>query len=147
MVAGDHPEEAASEAASWRGFRDGWGLVRGTVRLASGQTVDGCAVIYYPMAPPSDAIHDICFRTDADGVYRYPLPAGTYTMAANGSVSRISTAGGTAAVPVLGKVTGVTVSPRQIVTADITAMERPDLIDKEGDLAELLDIRYWHYPG
>ncbi|HUA30837.1 MAG TPA: carboxypeptidase-like regulatory domain-containing protein [Streptosporangiaceae bacterium] len=146
-MAGDHPEEAASDAAFWREFRDGWGLVRGTVRLASGQTVDGCGVIYYPLGPPSDAINDILFRTDADGVYSYPLPAGTYTMAANGSVSRIGTAGGTAAVPVLGKVTGVTVSPRQIVTADITVMERPDLIDKTGDLAELLDIRYWHYPG
>jgi hypothetical protein len=137
MVAGDHPEEAASDAAFWRGFRDGWGLVRGTVRLASGQTVNGCGVVYYALTPPTDAIHDILFCTDADGVYSYPLPAGTYTMAANG----------TAGVPVIGKVSGVTVSPRQIVTADITVMERPDLIDKTGDLAELLDIRYWHYPG
>ena len=49
------------------------------------------------------------------------LPAGPYTMAANGDVSRVGEAGGTVAVPVIGKVTGVTVLARQIVTADITA--------------------------
>jgi len=42
---------------------------------------------------------------------------------------------------VIGKVTGVTVLARQIVTADITATKRPDLIDKTADLAELLGIR------
>ena len=146
-MAGDHPEEAASDAAFWRGLRDGWALVRGTVRLASGQTVNGCGVVYYAPTPPTDAIHDILFCTDADGVYSYPLPAGTYTMAANGTVSHIGTAEGTVAVPVLGKVTGVTVSPRQIVTADITVMERPDLIDKTGDVADLLDIPRYRYSG
>jgi hypothetical protein len=34
------------------------------------------------------------------------------------------------------------VSPRQIVTADITVTERPDLIGKTGDVADLLDIRH-----
>jgi hypothetical protein len=142
MVAGDPPAEGASDAAFWGGFRDRWGLVRGTVRLASGETVDGCGVVYYALALPTDAIPDIGTCTDADGVYDYPLPAGTYTMAANGSVSRISAAGGTVFVPVIGKTTGVVVSPRQIVTADITVTERPDLIGKTGDVADLLDIRH-----
>jgi hypothetical protein len=62
-------------------------------------------------------------------------------MAANGSVSRIRAAGGTVSVPVIGKATGVVVSPQQIVTADITVAERPDLIGKTGDLADLLDIQ------
>ena len=141
MVASGHSAEGPSEAAFWSRFRDGWGLVRGTVRLASGEPVEGCGVVYYAMGPPTDRIPDIGIRTDADGVYSYPLPAGTYTMAANGDVSRVGTAGGTVAVPVIGKVTGVTVSARQIVTADITATQRPDLIDKTADLAELLEIR------
>jgi hypothetical protein len=139
MAEGGHPAEGPSDAAFWSRFRDGWGLVRGTVRLASGETVGGC-VVYYAMGPPTDRILDIGILTDADGVYSYPLPAGTYTMAANGDVSRVGAAGGTVAVPVIGKVTGVTVSARQIVTADITATERPDLIDKTADLAELLEI-------
>jgi hypothetical protein len=146
MVAGDHLAEGTSDAAFWSGFRDGWGLLRGTVRLASGETVDGCGVVYYALTPATDAIPDIGICTDADGVYSYPLPAGTYTMAANGLVSRISGAGGTAGVPVIGKVAGVAVSPRQIVTADITVTERPDLIGKTGDLADLLDIQYYR-PG
>ena len=141
MVASGHSAEGPSEAAFWSRFRDGWGLVRGTVRLASGEPVEGCGVVYYAMGPPTDRIPDVGIRTDADGVYSYPLPAGTYTMAANGDVSRVGTAGGTVAVPVIGKVTGVTVSARQIVTADITATQRPDLIDKTADLAELLEIR------
>jgi hypothetical protein len=142
MVAGDPPAEGASDAAFWGGFRDRWGLVRGTVRLASGEAVEGCGVVYYALTLPTDAIPDIGICTDADGVYDYPLPAGTYTMAANGSVSRISVAGGTVFVPVIGKATGVVVSPRQIVTADITVTERPDLIGKTGDVADLLDIRH-----
>ena len=115
--------------------------MRGTVRLASGEPVGGCCVVYYGMGPPTDRIPDIGILTDADGVYSYPLPTGTYTMAANGDFSRVGAAGGTAAVPVIGKVTGVTVAARQIATADITATERPDLIDKTADLAELLGIR------
>jgi hypothetical protein len=63
------------------------------------------------------------------------------TGAANGNFSRVGAARGTVAVPVIGKVTGVTVSARQIVTADIAATERPDLIGKTADLAELLEIR------
>ena len=141
MVASGHSAEGASDAAFWSGFRDGWGLVRGTVRLTSGEPVEGCCVVYYAMGPPTDRIPDIGILAGADGVYSYPLPAGTYTMAANGDISRVGTAGGTVAVPVIGKVTGVTVSARQIVTADITATERPDLIDKTADLAELLEIR------
>ena len=141
MAEGGHPAEGPSEAAFWSRFRDGWGLVRGTVRLASGEPVEGCGVVYYAMTPPTDRISDIGILTNADGVYDYPLPAGTYTMAANGDVSRLSAAGGTVAVPVIGKVTGVTVSARQIVTADITATQRPDLIGKTADLAELLEIR------
>jgi hypothetical protein len=62
-------------------------------------------------------------------------------MAANGDVSRVGAAGGTVDVPVIGKVTGVTVSPQQIVTADITVAERLDLIGKTGDVADLLHIR------
>ncbi len=115
--------------------------MRGTVRLASGEPVGGCCVVYYAMGPHTDRIPDIGILTDADGVYSYPLPAGTYTMAANGDVSRVGTAGGTVAVPVFGKVTGVMVPARQIVTADITATERPDLIGKTAGLAELLEIR------
>src|SRR5580704_2076789 len=141
MAEGDHPTEGPSDAAFWSRFRDGWGLVRGSVRLASGEPVEGCCVVYYAMGPPADRIPDIGILADADGVYSYPLPAGTYTMAANGDVSRVGTAGGTVAVPVIGKVTGVTVSARQIVTADITATQRPGLIGKTADLAELLEIR------
>jgi hypothetical protein len=141
MVASGHSAEGASDAAFWSGFRDGWGLVRGTVRLTSGEPVEGCCVVYYAMGPPADRIPDIGILTGADGVYSYPLPAGPYTMAANGDISRVGEAGGTVAVPVIGKVTGVTVPARQIVTADITATERPDLIDKPADLAELLGIR------
>jgi len=141
MAASGHSAEGPPDAAFWSRFRDGWGLVRGTVRLASGEPVGGCCVVYYAMGPPTDRIPDIGILTDADGVYSYPLPAGTYTMAANGDVSRVGAAGGTVAVPVIGKVTGVTVSARQIVTADITATERPDLIDKTAGLAELLEIR------
>jgi hypothetical protein len=141
MVAGDPPAEGASDPAFRGGFRDRWGLVRGTVRLASGETVDGCGVVYYALTPPTDRIPDIGICADADGGYRYRLPAGTYTMAANGSVSRIRAAGGTVSVPVIGKATGVVVSPQQIVTADITVAERPDLIGKTGDLADLLDIQ------
>ena len=141
MVASGHSAEGPSDAAFWSRFRAGWGLVRGTVRLTSGEPVEGCCVVYYAMGPPTDRIPDIGILTDADGVYSYPLPAGPYTMAANGDVSRVGEAGGTVAVPVIGKVTGVTVSARQIVTADITATERPDLIDKTADLAELLEIR------
>ena len=141
MAEGGHPAEGPSEAAFWSRFRDGWGLVRGTVRLASGEPVEGCGVVYYAMTPPADRISDIGILTDADGVYDYPLPAGTYTMAANGDVSRVSAAAGTVAVPVIGKVTGVTVSARQIVIADITATQRPGLIGKTADLAELLGIR------
>jgi hypothetical protein len=141
MAASGHSAEGPSGAAFWGRFRDGWGLVSGTVRLTSGEPVEGCCVIYYAMGPPTDRIPDIGILTDADGVYSYPLPAGTYTMAANGDVSRVGAAGGTVAVPVIGKVTGVTVSARQIVTADITATERPDLIDKTAGLAELLEIR------
>ena len=137
------PQKAPSGAAFWSRFRDGWGLVRGTVRLTSGEPVEGCCVVYYAMGPPTDRIPDIGILTDADGVYSYPLPAGTYTMAANGDVSRVGAAGGTVAVPVIGKVTGVMVSARQIVTADITATERLDLIDKTADLAELLEIRVY----
>ena len=120
------------------GTAGGW---CGTVRLASGEPVEGCGVVYYAMTPPTDRISDIGILTDADGVYDYPLPAGTYTMAANGDVSRVSAAAGTVAVPVIGKVTGVTVSARQIVIADITATQRPGLIGKTADLAELLGIR------
>lgn len=142
MVASGHSAEGPSDAAFWSRFRAGWGLVRGTVRLTSGEPVEGCCVVYYAMGPPTDRIPDIGILTDADGVYSYKLPAGTYAMAANGDVSRAgAAAGGTVAVPVIGKVTAVTVSARQIVTADITATERPDLIDKTADLAELLDIR------
>jgi hypothetical protein len=141
MAEGDHPTEGPSDAAFWSRFRDGWGLVRGSVRLASGEPVEGCCVVYYAMGPPTDRINDIGILTDADGDYSYPLPAGTYIMAANGNFSRVGAAGGTVAVPVIGKVTGVTVSARQIVTADITATERPDLIDKTADLAELLEIQ------
>jgi hypothetical protein len=141
MAAGGHPADGASGAAFWSRFQDGWGLVRGTIRLASGEPVEGCCVVYYAMGPPTDRINDIGILTNADGVYSYPLPAGTYTMAANGDVSRAGAAGGTVAVPVIGKVTGVAVSARQIVTADITATERPDLIGKTADLAELLEIR------
>jgi hypothetical protein len=141
MAEGDHPTEGPSDAAFWSRFRDGWGLVRGSVRLASGEPVEGCCVVYYAMGPPTDRINDIGILTDADGVYSYPLPAGTYIMAANGNFSRVGAAGGTVAVPVIGKVTGVTVSARQIVTADITATKRPDLIGKTADLAERLGIR------
>lgn len=141
MAEGGHPAEGASDAAFWSGFRDGWGLVRGTVRLASGEPVERCHVVYYAMGPPTDRINDIGILTSADGVYSYPLPTGTYTMAANGNFSRVDAAGGTVAIPVIGKVTGVTVAARQVVTADITATERPDLIDKTADLAELLGIR------
>jgi hypothetical protein len=93
------------------------------------------------MTLPADRIPDIGILTSADGTYSYPLPAGPYTMAASGDVFRVGPAGGTVDVPVIGKVTGVTVSPRQIVTADITVTERPDLIGKTGDVADLLDIR------
>ena len=141
MAASGHSAEGSSDAAFWSRFRAGWGLVRGTVRLTSGEPVEGCCVVYYAMGPPADRIPDIGILTDADGVYSYPLPAGPYTMAANGDVSRVGEAGGTVAVPVIGKVTGVTVPARQIVTADITATERPDVIDKTADLAELLEIR------
>jgi hypothetical protein len=133
--------EGAPDAAFWSRYRDGWGLVRGTVRLGSGEPVGGCGVIYYAMALPNDRIPDILILTSADGTYNYPLPAGPYTMAANGDVSRVDAAGGTVTVPVIGKVTGVIVSPHQIVTADITATERPDLIGTTGDVADLLDIR------
>ncbi|MGA8455337.1 MAG: hypothetical protein WB800_08035 [Streptosporangiaceae bacterium] len=143
MAAGGHPADGASGAAFWSRFRDGWGLVRGTVRLTSGEPVEGCCVVYYAMGPPTDRIPDIGILTDVDGVYSYPLPAGTYTMAANGDVSRVGAAGGAVAVPVIGKVTGVMVSARQIVTAHITATERLDLIDKTADLAELLEIRVY----
>jgi hypothetical protein len=142
MADSGHPAEDASDAAFWSRFRDGWGLVRGAVRLASGEPVEGCFVVYYAMGPPTDRIPDIGICTSADGAYSYPLPAGTYTMAANGDVPRASAAGGTVAVPVIGKVTGVTVSEREIVTADITATQRPDLIGKTADLAELLEIRH-----
>jgi hypothetical protein len=140
MVVGDHPAEGASDAAFWSRFRGGWGLVRGTVRLASGEPAEDCGVIYYAMTLPADAIPDIGICTNADGVYSYPLPTGTYTMAANGRVPRASAAGGTVGVPVIGKVTGVTVYARQIVTADITVTERPDLIGKTADVADVLDI-------
>ncbi|MGC1284270.1 MAG: hypothetical protein WA895_15145 [Streptosporangiaceae bacterium] len=113
------------------------------MRLTSGEPVEGCCVVYYAMGPPTDRIPDIGILTDVDGVYSYPLPAGTYTMAANGDVSRVGAAGGAVAVPVIGKVTGVMVSARQIVTAHITATERLDLIDKTADLAELLEIRVY----
>jgi hypothetical protein len=145
MVAGDHPPEGASDAAFWSRFRDGWGLVRGTVRLASGEPAGDCGVVYYAMTLPADAIPDIGICTSADGVYSYPLPAGTYTMAANGRVSRVGGAGGTVGVPVIGKVTGVTVSARQIVTADISVTERPDLVGKTGDVADLLGIRDYRH--
>jgi hypothetical protein len=63
-------------------------------------------------------------------------------MAASGQVSRVSAGEGeTSAVPVIGKVTGVTVSAGQIVTADITVTQRPDLIGKTADVAELLGTR------
>jgi hypothetical protein len=141
MAADGHPAEGTSDAAFWGRFRDGWGLVRGTVRLASGEPAEDCGVVYYAMVLPTDRIPDIGICTNAEGVYSYPLPAGTYAMAANGQVSRASATGGTVGVPVIGKVTGVTVSARRIVTADITVTERRDLIGKNADLGELLDIR------
>jgi hypothetical protein len=141
MAAGGHPADGGSDAASWGRWQDGWGLVRGTVRLTSGEPVEDCAVVYYAMTPPTDPIPDIGIRTGADGVYSYPLPAGTYTMAANGQVARVSAAGETVTVPVIGKVTGVTVSAGQVVTADITGTQRPDLIGQTGDVAEFLEIR------
>jgi hypothetical protein len=133
--------EGAPDAAFWSRYKDGWGLVRGTVRLESGEPVGHCGVLYYAMTLPADRIPDIGILTSDDGTYSYPLPAGSYTMAASGDVLRVGAAGGTVDVPVIGKVTGVTVSSRQIVTADITVTERPDLISKTGDLADLLDIR------
>jgi hypothetical protein len=133
--------EGAPDAAFWSRYKDGWGLVRGTVRLGSGEPVGHCGVLYYAMTLPADRIPDIGILTSADGTYSYPLPAGPYTMAASGDVFRVGAAGGTVDVPVIGKVTRVTVSPRQIVTADITVTERPDLIGKTGDVADLLDIR------
>jgi hypothetical protein len=133
--------EGAPDAAFWSRYTDGWGLVRGTVRLGSGEPVGDCGVLYYAMTPPTDRIPEILVLTSADGTYDYPLPAGTYTMAANGGVSRVDAAGGIVSVPVIGKVTGVTVSSHQIVIAHITVTERPDLIGKTGDVADLLDIR------
>jgi hypothetical protein len=140
MVAGNDPAGGASDAAFWGGSEDGWGLVRGTVRLPSGEPVGDCGVVYYALTAPADAIHDILIRTDSRGVYHYPLPVGTYTMAANGSVTRVSAAGVTTDVPVIGKVTGLTVASRQVVTGDITVMERPDLIGETADLGDLLGV-------
>jgi hypothetical protein len=108
--------------------------------LTSGEPVGDCGVVYYPTTPLTAAVPSRGRCTNADGVYNYPLPAGTFTMAANGRVSRVGADGRTVGVPVLGKVTGVVVSPRQITTADVIATERPDLIGKTGNVADLLDI-------
>jgi hypothetical protein len=141
MASGAHSTESGSDAAFLKRLRDGWGLVRGTVRLSSGELVDYCGVVYYPATPLADSVPQIGRRTNTDGVYRYPLPAGMYTMAANGVISRVGADGGTVGVPLIGKVTEVVVSPRQIVTADIIVTERTDLIGKTGNLADLLDVR------
>jgi hypothetical protein len=143
MASDAHSAEGAAGTASWDGFPrfpDGWGLVRGIVRLTSGEPVGDCGVVYYPTTPLTAAVSSRGCCTNADGVYNYPLPAGTFTMAANGRVSRVGADGRTVGVPVLGKVTGVVVSPRQITTADVIATERPDLIGKTGNVADLLDI-------
>ena len=124
---------------------DGWGLIRGAVRLATGELVKGCGVIHYALTPPTEAMPCIGFCTNSDGVYRCPLLAGTYTLAGNGQVPRVGAAGKTVAVPVLGKVEGVVLSPRQVVNVDIVVTERPDLIGWSGRVADLLGIRDWRH--
>jgi hypothetical protein len=124
-------------------FPDGWGMVRGAVRLATGEPVEGCGVIWYALTPPTAPIPSIGHSTNSEGVYGCPLPAGPYTMAANGLVAWASAEGEIVEVPVIGKATGVVISARQIVNVDIVATERPDLAGWSGDVADLLGIRDW----
>jgi hypothetical protein len=63
--------EGAPDAAFWSRYKDGWGLVRGTVRLGSGEPVGHCGVLYYAMTLPADRIPDIGILTSADGTYSY----------------------------------------------------------------------------
>ena len=149
-VGGDEGREVpmaddVSGVAFTRKLPDGWGMVRGAVRLATGEPVEDCGVFRVALAPPTAAMPDIGHSTNGEGVYACPLPAGTYTMAASGLVSRAGAEGKTAGVPVIGKVTGVVVSPRQVVNVDIVVTERPDLVGWSGDVADLLGIRDWRH--
>jgi hypothetical protein len=77
MVAGDLPAEGVSGTPSGSRLPDGWGLMLGTVRLATGESAGDCGVVYYTMTVPADGIPGIGICADAEGAYTYPLPAGT----------------------------------------------------------------------
>jgi hypothetical protein len=96
--------------------RGRWGLVRGVVRVPSGEPVEGCAVFPDFTTPPAHPVRHKAARTTADGYYELGLPAATYTMKANGR-----TASGTS---VYGETPGVEVTVGRTVTTDITVTDR-----------------------
>jgi hypothetical protein len=95
-----------------------WGVVRGTVRSASGQPAAYCGIWGEPTTLPADAMTLELPLTDADGSYYLHLPAATYTIKAHGGTSP--------ATSLSAEVVGVAVTGGSDTVIDITITEEQD---------------------